>query len=143
MQIYIGIIVFFILGCVAGTLKVGQSGMVKFLCPGQCRLKSTAVCTFISHGPDHYTRTVLISVHTALCPVHSRLRKCRVIRNGLIPSGSPLLPGIIFHIDISGSVALIVRLVNDKESVFVTELIKLRRIWIVAGTDAVDVVLFH
>ena len=143
VQIYVGIIILFILCCIAGALKMGQSCMVKFLCPGKRCLKGASICTFISHGPDHHAGTVLVSVHAALCPVHSGFCKGRVIRNGMVPSGCPLLPGIILHIDIRGSMALIIRLIYDKETIFVTELIELRRIWVVAGTDTVDIVLFH
>ena len=143
VQIYVGIIIFFIFCRIAGTLIMCQPCMVKFLCPGKRRLKSASICTFVSHGPDHHAGAVLIPVNTALCPVHSGLCKSRVVCNGMVPSGCSLLPGVVLHIDIRSSVALIVSFIYNKETVFVAELIELRRIWIMAGTDAVDIMLFH
>ena len=38
---------------------------------------------------------------------------------------------------------LYVGFVDDIETIFVTQLIKFRRIWIMAGADSIEIVLFH
>ena len=42
-----------------------------------------------------------------------------------------------------GAVALVVGLAHDEESIFVAQLVKARRVWIVSGAHRVDVVLLH
>ena len=61
----------------------------------------------------------------------------------MIPPLSSSCLVVVFHVDIVGSVALIVRLVDHIESKLITELIKLRGVGIMAGADGIDVMLLH
>ena len=142
-QIDVVKVIFSLIRNVKRTLKMRQTGIVKLLRPLQRRFKGTAIGTFISHGPDHNTRTVLIPLHTALCTVYRRLSIIRIVRDHLIPEFSDGLPVHRFYITHGRSVAFIVRLVDHIKSHRIVQFIEMRRIGIMTGTDRVDIMLLH
>ena len=161
-------IIFTLLCSVKSAFIVRQAGGVKLLCPCERLLKGTAVSAFVSHGPDNHAGAVLIPLHTALRSVNGGRGKFRIIRDCLAPALKPfgnigiaekhvfpsrlnhLFPAChfllyvhFFHINIVGSVALIVRLFNHIKAKLVVKLVCPGRVGIMAGADSIHIVLFH
>ena len=61
----------------------------------------------------------------------------------MVPALSPSGLVVLFHVNIIGSVALIIRLVDHIEAKLVAELVKLRGVRVMAGADRIDVMLLH
>ena len=130
-------------GSIAGSLIMQKTCGVKLFGPFQRRLKGASIGALISHGPDHHTGTVFVPLHTPLCPVHRGLSKRRIVRNGVSPVNGPRLPHLLGGVNISGSVAFIIRLIDHIKAQAVIELVGPGRIGVMAGADSVDVVLLH
>ena len=143
LKINDAVIVFPLVGHIAGTLVMGETGGIKFLRPSQRLLKGAAVSALISHGPDHDAGAVFVTLHAALGTVHSGLCIQRIVRNDLIPAFGSGFPARIRIVNIRCSVTLIVRLIDNEKAQTVIELIKMRRVGIMAGADRIHVVFFH
>ena len=122
---------------------MGEAGFVIGLDPCQSLFKCHSVCTLISHGPDHNAWAVLVPDDAALHTVKYRLAELRIVGDRLIPPCCLVVPIIIRIEQFTWTMCLYVSLVYHIESIFVTEFIEIRSIWIVACPYGVDIVLFH
>ena len=137
-------IVFAGLAAVLGALVVGQAAGVKALCPCQCFLKRAAIGALVAHRPDDDAGTVLVALHAAAGAVYGGLGELRVIRDGFVPVLDVVGPAFVALAIVFGrTVALVVGFINNKEAVLVAELIEVRHIWVMAGADGIEVVLFN
>ncbi|CCZ92732.1 uncharacterized protein BN751_01858 [Coprococcus eutactus CAG:665] len=143
VEIQITVIVFSLAVCILGTLVVCETGAVIGLDPSKSLLKCHAVCTLISHGPDDYAGTVLVPDDTAPDAVKNGFTEFRVVGYRLIPPCCLVVPIVIRIEQFTWTMCLYVGLVYHIESVFVAELIEIRHIWIVTGSDGIDIVLLH
>ncbi len=116
LKINDAVIVFPLVGHIAGTLVMGETGGIKFLRPSQRLLKGAAVSALISHGPDHDAGAVFVTLHAALGTVHSGLCIQRIVRNDLIPAFGSGFPARIRIVNIRCSVTLIVRLIDNEKA---------------------------
>ena len=128
--------------CVQGAFIVSQSSRIKGFGPSERLFKGASIGTFISHGPDDDGGPVFIPVDASAGPVHGGLRKVRVVRDPLVPEMPLSLPGGVFQILGLGSMAFIVRLIHDKESVFIAQFIEIRHIGVVAAAYGIEIMLF-
>ena len=121
-------------------LIVRQSGRVGSLRPAERLLKGATVSAFIPHGPDKDGRPVAVSQHHGGHPVQSRFDESGIVCDPFMRELHPL--GIIIFCVIQGRrpVAFIVRFVDNIQPQFVTELVKIRSVRIVAGTDSVEII---
>ena len=124
-------------------LVMGQAGIIKLLRPLQRRLERTAISALISHGPDHNAGTVFVPLHAAAGTVHRRLRESRIVCDRLIPVSARIFPAGVFHVPHHCPVAFIIRFIDDVKSHRVIQFVKMRRVGVMAGTDRIDIVLFH
>ena len=143
VQIQIGIVIFFLIIPISGSLIMGQPAAVKLLCPLQRFLKITSIRTFISHRPNNHTRTVFIPLDTPLYPIQNRFFPNRVIRNGLIPMPELILIAVIFIINLNRTVTFHIRLIHHHKAIFIAQLIKNRSIRIMAGSYCIKIMPFH
>ena len=120
-----------------------QPCIVKLLRPGQSCLKGTAIGTFVAHGPDDHRRAVFIPLHTELRPVHRCPDKIRVIGDHFVPVQTLGIPVFRLHIACAGAMAFVVSFVDDIKSQPVIQFIKMRCIWIMAGTDSIYIMFLH
>lgn len=119
---------------------MGETGFVIGLDPCQSFLECHAVCTLISHGPDDYAGTVLVSDDALFDAVKNGFAELRIVGDRLIPPRRFVIPIIIRIEQFTWTVSLYISLVYHIESIFVAELIEIRSIWIVACPYGVDVV---
>ena len=89
-----------------------------------------ADAVFVSERPEDHARVVLITLKHPGGTVHIGVMPRRIVRQ-LVPVG------------VDEAVCLKVGLVADVEAVFVAQFQKTRVVRVMAGTDHVDVVLFH
>ena len=150
VHIQIIIIIISVPSFVEGTLIMGQTAAVKVFRPGQSVLYAAAVSALVSHGPHDHAGPVFVPVDHFHHSVQNSLVIFGIICQKLIPAAAALLYGAVFVIKLPRTVAFIVRFIDDKKAIFVTELIKHRRVRIVAGADTVKIkpadhcqILFH
>ena len=122
---------------------MGETGAVIGLDPCQSLLKCHAVCALISHGPDNNAGTVPVPDDTAPDAVKNGFTEFRVVGYRFIPPCCLVVPIVIRIEQFTWTMCLYVSLVYHIESVFVAEFIEIRHIWIVAGSDGIDIVLLH
>ena len=143
VEIQIAVVIFSLAVCILCALVVGEAGFVIGLDPCQSLFKCHSVCTLISHGPDYNAWAVLVPDDAALHTVKYRLAELRIVCDRLIPPCCLVVPIIIRIEQFTWTMCLYVSLVYHIESIFVTEFIEIRSIWIVACPYGVDIVLFH
>ena len=118
-------------------LIVGDPGVVIGLGPLQGLLKPAPKGGFIAHGPGEDTGPVLVPDDAFFRPVHDGFAVPGIVCQPCAAAVISLAVGAL------GSMALVVRFVHHIEAVPVAELVELWRVGIMAGTDAVHIVLFH
>ena len=122
---------------------MGQPPRIKSFRPSKSLLKSASIGRLVSHRPNDNCRSVFISVHAPLCPVHNRFCICRIIGNYFVPLCTAVLPAFILKIYICYPVALIIRLIDYIETILIAQFQKLRRIRIMASPHRIHIMLFH
>ncbi len=122
---------------------MGDATGIIGLGPGQGLLKVASVCTFISHRPHHDAEAVFIPLHHSLHPVHDSLFPGRIICQLLIPSAETLQIRVLFSVKHEGAVGFQICLIDHHKPVFITQLIEVRGIGIVAGPDGIKIMLLH
>jgi len=113
----------------AGTFKLNGAAGIISLGPGIHFLVAVTEAVFVTHGPENDACVVLVAFHEAFHALHVYILPIRVLGSvdGAIVHGVCLNIGLIHHI----------------KSVFIAQLIKQGGLWVMAGTDGVDIELFH
>ena len=142
-QIQIGEIIFTIFTVISCTFEMCQSAVIEGFCPFQRFFDGAAVSTFVTHRPDHDTRTVLFSFHAAFYSVYSCFDIFRVIGKCFIPTFAFVFKFVVFVINFTRTMAFIIRFAYYVETIFVTKLIEIRCIGIMTGADRIEVMLLH
>ena len=119
------------------TLVMSQPSWVKRLCPGQRFFQIYSKERFVPHRPDHHRGTVFIPVYISLNTVHHFVLIFRLIHQNR--AVVYISHAVYFQV----TVGLDVGLVDDVKSILVAHFVKYRRVGVVAGSDCVDIVLFH
>ena len=143
VYVKIPVIIGYIVIAVSGTLILRDTFRIKSLCPCQCLLKVAAISAFISHRPHHDTKPVLVTLHHQLHTVNNRSFPYRIICYLLIPTLKAVVIRILFSIQHKWSVCFDICLVNHHKSIAVAHFIEKWCIWIMAGTNGIEVVLLH
>ena len=141
VQIDVGKIVFPLFAAVLRAFIMGQPAGVKLLCPCQRFLKSAAVGTLVSHGPDDDTGAVFVPFNTTAGAIYGGLGEFGIVRNRLVPMFNVHIPALIFAaIEFGRTVTFVVGLINDEETVLIAKLVEIGNIRIVAGADRIEIV---
>ena len=120
------------------SLIMHRTGWIKpFHLPAH--LQDDRTCqAFIPAGPDQYTGMVPVPAHHGTDPVQQQGLPCRLRSREHLVLADITLPQHIPH-----PMAFHIVLINHIESQFVAEPVKRAGIWIMTGTDRVDIIPLH
>ena len=122
---------------------MGQSGGVILFGPLQSFFEGAAIGTFVTHGPDQNAGTVFVPQNQTASTVKGGLNEVGIVGDHLVPALKLILAAVVCVVDFRGAVTFVIGLIDDIETILVTELIENRRIGIVAGTNSIHVMLLH